>query len=76
MSNQPARKSLLFISALTVGFRGLLAVSILHNWLNMTPFDTFIYDHYRESEGERKEALQFLLSEVVYNVSLRTAFVN
>ena len=54
--------------------QGVLVDFILHNWLNMTPFDTFVYDHYRESEGERKEALQFLLSEVVYNVSLRTAF--
>ena len=45
---------------------------ILNNWRNMTPFDSYVYDHYRESDEERKAGLAFLLTDVVNNITIRT----
>lgn len=56
----------------TFTLQGVLTDYILNNWLNMTPFDSFAYDHYRESNAQRQEGITFLLTDVVENVSKRT----
>lgn len=60
----------LYLGRITL--QGVLVDYILNNWRNMTPFDSYVYDHYRENEEERKVGLAFLLTDVVNNITVRT----
>lgn len=45
------------------------------NWLNISSFDNYVFDECRETEKERKEALSFLLGDVVNRVAQMTPWL-
>lgn len=45
------------------------------NWLNISSFDNYVFDECRETEKERKEALSFLLGDVVNRVAQMTPWM-